>query len=321
MPGPFDHYLLNLAARVADGLGRLPAEFRDRHAAYLRAAQNPDGGFSGREGGSDLYYTGFALRGLAVLDVLAPDVCDRAAGFLRRSLQEHASVIDLFSLLYSGLLVQAGGGPDVFADSPADWPERVCRTLESFRTADGGYAKAQGGTSGSTYHTFLVALCYQLLDRPVPRDSEVLQFVRSRQREDGGFVELGAMRRGGTNPTAAAVGVLMMLADPAVGVGLEGDKAEAVVAFLAEMPSPEGGFKANGRAPLADLLSTFTGSWTLDQLGARDRVDQTAVRRYTQALERSTGGFRGGVWDEATDVEYTFYGLGCLGLLAPIGDE
>ena len=57
-------YLERLTLRLVDGLARLPAEFRARHAAYLSAAQNADGGFSGREGGSDLYYTSFALRGL-----------------------------------------------------------------------------------------------------------------------------------------------------------------------------------------------------------------------------------------------------------------
>src|SRR3954470_12968315 len=167
------NYLQTLTTRLTDGLLRLPQEFRDRHAAYLVARQNPDGGFSGREGGSDLYYTGFALRGLAVLDALSPAVCQRAAGFLRDSLQREASVLDFFSLLYSCLLVQAAGGIDVLAGSPPDWPDRVAATLEGFRTADGGYAKGPGGHSGSTYHTFLVALSYQLLGRAVPRPDEI----------------------------------------------------------------------------------------------------------------------------------------------------
>ncbi len=28
------------------------------------------------------------------------------------------------------------------------------------------------------------------------------------------------------------------------------------------------------------------------------------------------GGFRGGLWDDRADVEYTFYGLGCLAILS-----
>jgi geranylgeranyl transferase type-2 subunit beta len=45
-------------------------------------------------------------------------------------------------------------------------------------------------------------------------------------------------------------------------------------------------------------------------------VDAAAVRRYVQSLEVPQGGFRGGAWDDRPDVEYTFYGLGSLALLA-----
>src|SRR5215211_3777566 len=76
-------YLQRLTARLVDGLDRLPPEFRRRHIDWLRERQNADGGFSGREGGSDLYYTGFALRALAVLQALNPELCGKAAGFLR----------------------------------------------------------------------------------------------------------------------------------------------------------------------------------------------------------------------------------------------
>jgi geranylgeranyl transferase type-2 subunit beta len=305
-------YLPRLTARLAGGLARLPAEVRARHAGYLQAAQNPDGGFSSREGGSDLYYTCFALRGLAVLDALTPEVCERAAAFLRASLTREASVVDVFSLLYAVLLVQIGGGPDVLADSPADWPDRVAATLEGLRTADGGYAKTTPGASGSTYHTFLVALCYQLLGRPVPRPDEVVRFVRSRRREDGGYVEIAPMRRSGTNPTAAAVG-LLQIAEPGA---LTPEVRAGVADFLGEMPSLEGGLRANGRAPLADLLSTFTGAWTLAQLEALGRVDGGQVLGYARSLERAEGGFHGGLWDEGHDVEYTFYGLGVQALFS-----
>src|SRR5438477_13124157 len=115
-------YLLRLTARLVDGLSRLPAPERERHAAYLVAAQNPDGGWSGREGDSDLYYTAFALRGLAVLDALTVEIAHRAAAFLRQRVQSQTTVIDLFSFLYASALVELGGGGDVLADSPGRSP-------------------------------------------------------------------------------------------------------------------------------------------------------------------------------------------------------
>jgi geranylgeranyl transferase type-2 subunit beta len=306
-------YLPRLNARLARGLTAVPPETRDKHARYLKGKQAPDGGFPGREGGSDLYYTGFALRGLAVLDALDDATLDRASRFLRNSLAKQASVVDFFSLLYSCLLVQAAGGEDVLGEAPADWPDRVAAKLEGFRNKDGGYSKGPGGLSGSTYHTFLVALCYEVLNRPVPRPDELAAFVLSRRREDGGFVEIGPMKRSGTNPTAAGVGLLKVV-EPHVGP-MPDEVRRGVIEFLAEMPSDEGGLRANSRVPLADLLSTFTGSWTLAELGALDRLDAEKVLRYADDVEQPPGGFHGGLWDEGFDVEYTFYGLGVLGLL------
>jgi geranylgeranyl transferase type-2 subunit beta len=306
-------YLARLTVRLADAISRLPDEVRARHAAYLRAAQGSDGGFPGREGGSDLYYTGFALRGLAVLDALTPEVAERTAVFLRHSLTQQASVVDFFSLLYACALLKAGGGPDVLAGSPPDWPQRVADALETFRTSDGGYAKSAGAASGSTYHTFLVGLCFQLLGRSLPRPAEVARFVASRRREDGGYVEVAPMRRGGTNPTAAAIGLLQLVQDEVPGALVEA--RSGAVEFLAGMASAEGGLRANGRAPLADLLSTFTAAWTLAELDALDRLDIDRLRSYALSVQRSEGGFHGGLWDDGHDVEYTFYGLGTLALL------
>lgn len=308
---PNDPYLQRLTARLVDGLDRLPEDWRQRHIDWLRSVQNLDGGFSGREGGSDLYYTGFALRSLAVLQGLTPELCNKAAQFLRQKMSEPASVIDLFSLLVSCFLVPIGGGPDVLAEAPADWPERVANMLEAFRTSDGGYAKAQGAASGSTYHSFLVMLALELIGKQVPRIDDLVKFVKSRRREDGGYVEIAPMKRSGTNPTAAGIGILQM-AD-----ALDAEGRDAVIEFLVQLPSAfEGGIRANDRIPAADLLSTFTGSWTMAQLGALDRLDVNAIREYAESCEIPMGGFRGGLWDEGIDVEYTFYGLGVLGLLA-----
>jgi geranylgeranyl transferase type-2 subunit beta len=244
-------------------------------------------------------------------------VCDRTAGYLRGCLTQQTSVVDFFSFLYSCLLVQAYGGPDILAGSAVDWPERVAAELETFHTGDGGYAKAPGSASGSTYHTFLVGLCYQMLGRSLPRPAEVATFVGSRRREDGGFVEIAPMKRAGTNPTAAAIGILQLLDASSDGTPyLTYDVRTGVAAFLAALPSSEGGLRANGRIPVADLLSTFTGLWTLHQLGGLERIDRVAALRYAESLQASDGGFRGNSWDSCTDVEYTFYGLGVLGLLS-----
>jgi len=304
-------YLQALNDGLASRLARLPEDLRTRHAQYLLTKQNPDGGFHGRDTESDLYYTGFALRGLAVLDALTPEVCARTSEYLRGCLTKQASVVDFFSFLYACVIVQASSGVDVLAGSAADWPQRVAEMLAQFRTSDHGYNKSPGATSGSTYHTFLVGLCFELLGQKMPNPADVIRFVEARRRDDGGYVEVSAMRRSGLNPTAAAIGLLHLLK----GRDLPSEDVEPTIAYLAEMPSMEGGMRANDRIPLADLLSTFTGCWTLARLNALDRIKTRQANHYVQSLERPEGGFLGGVWDDASDVEYTFYGLGSLALL------
>ena len=306
---PVPNYLAKLTARLMAGLRKTPEVFRQRHRDFLVAGQNLDGGFSGRQGGSDLYYTAFALRSLVCLGELDEPVQNRAAKFLSGRLGDSASVVDFMSLLVAANFIRLGNGPDVLGQSDAQWPNRVVSALEAFHKADGGYAKSTEATAGSTYHNFLVALSYELISRELPDPQRVVGFLRSRSRDDGGFVEVAPAWRGGTNPTAAAIALLKKLGalDPAI-IAHTGE-------FLGQMQSSEGGLKANRRTPLADLLSTFTGLVTLIDLEAPDRVDLDRVGSYVESLEVPSGGFRGGTWDADTDVEYTFYGLGTIALL------
>jgi len=305
-------YLEQLTVRLAAGAIRLPEEIRRRHAALLADAQEPDGGFAGRQGPSDLYYTGFALRGLALLGGLSETVATRAGSFLAQRLAGETSSIDFVSLVFSAVLLETLSGIDVFAHAGRDPQQTVAATLDRFRRSDGGYAKTDRSPHGSTYHTFLAAACKQLVRLPLDDAAEMVALVRSRRRDDGGFVELGQLRQSGTNPTAAGVG-LLRLAD-----SLDEPTREHAAAFVAGMQTAEGGFRANRRIPVADLLSTFTALVTLADLEALAAVDPAHARQYAESLERPEGGFRGGAWDDAADVEYTFYGLGTLALLTSL---
>jgi geranylgeranyl transferase type-2 subunit beta len=303
-------YLLRLTATLGESARHLPADFCRRQAEYFRRCQNEDGGFAGRDGLSDLYYTAFALRGLAILGELDRETALRATAYLGIRRTGTAQVVDFFSFLYAAVLVQSACSVDLLADAPTDWPRRVADVLESFRAPDGGYAKTPGGALGSTYQTFLVALCYEMLGQELPRAEEVVRFVRSRMRSDGGFVDIAPMSRSGTNPTAAGIALLQMMD------ALDGATKEAAAKMLLARQANEGGLTANGRIPMADLLSTFTGAWTLYTCGALRRLDVPAARRYVESLSDAKGGFRGGHWDLGVDVEYTFYGIGALALFS-----
>ena len=303
-------YLANLTIRLAAGAMQLPEEDRRRHADFFRGAQDEDGGFAGRRGSGDLYYTGFALRGLGLLGELTEPVVDRAAGFLQRRLDDELPSIDFLSLVLSAVLLEAACGVDVFRAAGRDRQTVVVDRIDRFRRDDGGYAKTERSPHSSTYHTFLAVATRQLVGAPPHERERIVGLVCSRRRDDGGFVELNQLPHSGTNPTAAAVGILRLLD------AVDEPTRRGAAGFLGRMQNAEGGLRANTRIPVADLLSTFTGLVALADLEGLAGVDTAAARRYVEALRQPDGGFRGGAWDDAADVEYTFYGLGTLALLA-----
>lgn len=303
-------YLIRLGNRLTSGLSHISEDRRLQHREFLLSFQENDGGFRGREGDSDLYYTSFAVRGLMMLGGMNSEVAGRLKDYLTTIDCLKLNAIDTMNWLATALALQVASGIDLLANMDSNFLEIISTRLESLRTEDGGYAKSPEGASGSTYHSFLVMLTYQLIGLSQPRPNALLQFVYDRQRDDGGFVEIGPMRRSGTNPTAAACAILAEL-------GTIDDEVRAdVTAFFRDVRSDEGGFQANSRVPFADSLSTFTGILTSQDLGLKQIADHRRVTHWlTTQLEFPTGGFRAATWDEAADVEYTFYGLGLLALL------
>lgn len=307
------NYLVQLVLSIAEGLEGLP-EVRSRHATWLRSQQRPDGGFAGREGPSDLYYTAFALRSLAVLGELNGEPADSAATFLLDQLDRDASIIDLISLVLSAKQLELASGIDPLATAADNWQLRILNLLEQLRTDDGGYAKTVEGAAGSTYQSFLSLLVYQLLEQVPPQPQRLREFLLSQRREEGGFVEIRAMRRSGVNPTAAAIAGLQLLHEIADQPAISRDVGEQAAEFLLDMQNEEGGVAANTRIPIADLLSTFTAMQTLDTLDRLEDFDLAAALRFAKSIEQPDGGFLAAAWDQVADVEYTFYGLGVLGL-------
>jgi geranylgeranyl transferase type-2 subunit beta len=303
-------YLERLTLRLIQGASRLDSAFRDRHRDYFLAAQRPDGGFAGREGTSDLYYTGFALRGLATLAELQPPASTRAASFLRSRVSGKETAVDLLSLIYGASLLERMAGEEPLARLPEGWKRSLAEFLEIYRKPDGGYAKTPQGAASSVYHSFLTLLCLEAIE-VAPRESErLIEFLKSHEDAEGGYHEIRVSKRPGVNPTAAAVASLRMLG------AFDEEARERTLDYLVETQSDDGGFTANTRIPFADLLSTFTALVTLVDLDAAEEVDLVGAKRFARSLEIETGGFRGAALDPGHDVEYAFYGVGAFSLLA-----
>lgn len=305
-------YLQELTLRLAIGAASVDPSVRQTNADWLTRCQRRDGGFAGREGSSDPYYTAFALRSLWILDALDESIAVAAGKFLRARLEQRDSIIDLISLIFAAAILEMATGEIVISDDDTNWRSNVTGLLTSLRCEDGGFAKTPEGRAGSTYQTFLSVLCFELMQVDVPEPQRIIDFVQSQRHDEGGYLEIRVAKRAGVNPTAAAIGTLKTL-----GALRQTDQSDTIE-FLCEMQSDEGGMTANTRIPFADLLSSFTGLTTLVDLNAADRISVPRLNAYVGSMRSPEGGFVGFALDQTPDVEYTFYGLAGLAMCQTI---
>src|SRR5262245_18395808 len=134
-----DSFLLRLTKRLASELRRLDPERASRQVNFILRFQHADGGYAGREGGSDLYYTSFAVRTLVLLEALDHSRCQNIATYLKNaaSARREYSLIDLVSWLYSVITVQLIGNLPPFAGDTEGFADEVTASLEAFRRPDG----------------------------------------------------------------------------------------------------------------------------------------------------------------------------------------
>ena len=313
-------YAVRLLLTLGDGANRLPERRRSAAAEYFLGSQRPDGGFAGRDGPSDGYYTAFGVRALSIVGGLERSRDAITAGaaaslFVADAWHQTPGLIDRLSLGLADAMLTLTTGRRALSDERLG---ELCDDMLALRRDDGGFAKSPEGHAGSTYQTFLTLLAHEAAGRAVDDPDGIADFLDARRQADGGYLEIRVGKRSGVNPTAAAVGALRML-----GCDDQID-AEATATFLASLQSDDGGLPANTRLPMSDLLSTFTGLWTMIDLidvgPASDRIDPDAMRRFVESMRAVGGGYHGFAFDEQTDVEYSFYGIAAeclLSLLAP----
>lgn len=293
-------YLEIVDALLRDGLQGLGEDFAGAQLAFVMTQQQPDGGFRGRLGGTDLYYTDFALRTLTLLGQ-QQRLSEAAAEYLDQV--PIRDVLETFSLLNCRRLLAARVSP-----APGAQHSQMAAALERQALGSGAFARP-GSRVCSAYTTFLAGLVYEMLETVMPRRAEAAHAVAELQHANGGFREQHG--EGGEQTSATAAGVAFLLASEA----LTEQQARRATAFLVKMQGEDGGFLAHPRAREGDLLSSFTALLTLAGLDGLERVKLAGLARFVRASATPDGGFRASPADHEADVEYTYYGLGCLALL------
>ncbi len=113
--------------------------------------------------------------------------------FLQSRLTNHETIVDLLSLVYSVKLIEASCGMDALSSSREGWSARLAELLHKLRRSDGGFSKSIEGQASSTYQTFLVLLCLELIEQPIPEADAAAAFLMKQRQADGVF--LGDSRR------------------------------------------------------------------------------------------------------------------------------
>lgn len=264
--------------RLAAGVASLPVALRDGCRASVLHHQAADGGFRGRAGEPDDWYTSFAVRVLALTGG-ADDALRRTSAWLGQRQSAPATAADAACRVQAAFLLNLLGLPTQLAQA-----------------AVLGVLAAPSGTSAA----YLAAEAWTCLGRRPPDPAPLLAL----QNPDGGFAEhAGAASQ--TNATAAALVRLGRNQPPA-------DRTRAV-AWLAALQGEDGGMRTNLDAPAGDLLSTFVTCWALTDQPQALRLGDLA--RFVQSC-RVGDGFGACPGDAESDPEYTFYGLALLGRLA-----
>lgn len=278
---------------------------------FLLGQMNEDGGFQGRDGKSDIYYTLFGIEGLMALQVALP--LERLHGYLSKFTQPEA--LDFVHLCCLVRAWSACGGID------PEFAIKLGRRLDEFRTPVGGYHQRLGASHCSAYgcllgYDTLLGLEGYLGDQkgasPLSALGESLAAnltacLSALRAQDGGYANEPGLPFGTTPATAAATSLhrhLRRQADP------------QLVTWLLQQANSEGGFRASPQAPMPDLLSTAVALHALDGLQADYRFLKEPCLDFIDTLWSSDGGFHGNWADDTLDCEYTYYGLLALGHLS-----
>ncbi|HEY3373263.1 MAG TPA: prenyltransferase/squalene oxidase repeat-containing protein [Prolixibacteraceae bacterium] len=275
---------------------------------FIITNQNPDGGFRDRGGKSDLYYS---LFGMMILR--AAGRMERGAGGSEQALgrkEKRASLaLEPYSKLVAGAILKLKKYTRGQKSSQVPgFIERCClvllqkelkvRRFSRLRSliALGRSFMKERNSINLSYRSFVLFLT---LNAVFPFPSIFKSMLKKRLSKT--LVD----QQSPCSEVAAEVFLVKML-------NYDGTEEQAL---LSSFSLESGGFKAFAHLDNADMLSTAVALFALSYAGHDIRLIMPSCLDFIQQ-NYSEGAFLSGDGDQSADVEYTFYGLLALGVLA-----
>jgi len=289
------HDMLTAAARAKRLLNNSAADV----VAFVAGRMNPDGGFRGRAGLSDLYYTVFGIESLLALG--ARTDLTSTADYLTGLDDSQLDLVHLACLARCrATLIETGIDLSPHGES-------IAARLESFRSLDNGYANVRGAQRGTAYGCFLALAAHQDIQLRLPDTPALVQCLHSLRRPDSGYANDHSIDAASTPATAAAVVALHYLGQPVSHLSAQ---------WLLARSRATGGFLATPNAPIPDLLSTATAIHALALTGADIDPIRRPALEFVDSLWSTEGAFAGNWLDDTLDCEYAYYALLAIGHLS-----
>lgn len=288
-----------ISRAVARAAQHLDDEARERIATFIRGRLSPEGGFRGRRGQTDLYYTVFGIESCRALGLELPR--PEIARYLERFVGN-----DTLDFVHLTCLARCAARipPSNWKPDGQAW---LSKTLRTYQTERGGFNRQPGSVQPVIYDCFLGLLACEGVGQEYPSRAAFLKALSEARTQDGSYINDPELRTAST-PVTAAGAVLEH--------ELTGSVTPATVEWLLARQSRLGGFVAGEDVPMPDLLSTATSLHALGLAGAVGRAQGMACLDFISTLWDDSGGFCGYPLDPTPDCEYTFYGLLALNYLA-----
>ncbi len=291
--------------------------------SFVQNRINHDGGFQGRTGQSDLYYTAF---GIDLLHATAPihhspfTIHDPLPSYLLRfGSGDNLGFMDLVSLARARSRLM----PD---QTPPQWRQSITNHITRFRTANGGYANQSGSSVSSSTATYMARIAFESLGTDPDDPASLCASLATLATPDGAFSNLLGMPAGNTPSTAASLILLNHYASIPPSP-LTSHPSQPTIhtppppspSWLLDQLDDSGGFLAFPGAPIPDLLATGTALFALACLAGTEPPLPpeliAACQSFITGRRGPSGGYTGHAFDTVEDVEYTYYALLALGSL------
>lgn len=303
---PFYRQMIGL---LRNALPLLDKEGREEVRQFIVRQKNPDGGFQDRGGRSDLYYS---LFGGLMLKAFEMENCEGKEEIGKRKNGSREPFSELVE-----------GNPQLAAESILKLRQFIIQQ------------------SGSEVPGFIEKCCLVLLQKDLKtnwfsRINAIMLLVQAFWKERSSinlsyqsfvlFLTLDAVL---PFPRILKMGAGRMLertivdqnspcSEVAANVFLKkimNQDGSAELELLNSLACKTGGFKAFQHLQQADMLSTAIALFALNYFGYDLRVLKPACLSFIQQ-NYSEGAFLSGDGDQTADLEYTFYGMLALGVLA-----